>query len=82
MKLASPGRLDRWILEKSILEKSQGAIKPWEIGQLTLSEALMFLEDPSGRAGSAPTLSDREIEAELERWQGMTPLERLRNFVR
>ena len=70
-------------MEKSLLEKSQGAIKPWEIGQITLAEALMFLEDPKERGGTgAMNLNDAEMAAELARWQALTPLERLRECGR
>lgn len=71
------------MLEKSLLEKSQGSIKPWEIGRFTIAEALMFLEDPRGRGpGGTPNMNDDEIAAELQRWQGLTPLERLRDVRR
>ena len=74
--------MNRWSLEKSLLEKSNGAIKPWEIGQFTLAEILMFLEDPEKRAPSGlPNMSDTEMTAAFEIWQALTPLERLDNVL-
>lgn len=41
----------------------------------------MFLEDPKDRdGGGAPAMSQHEIKAELEYWQALTPLEKLRNY--
>ena len=75
MILSQPGRLNRYALEKSILEKSQGAVKPWEIELWTLPEVFLFLDSPE-QAG----ISEAEAIAELEAWAALKPSERLRAF--
>ena len=75
MTFSRPGRLNRYAIEKSILEKSQGSVKPWEIEQWTLPEVFLFLDSPE-----RPGISEAEAIAEIEAWSRLGPKERLRAF--
>lgn len=51
--------------------------RPWEIKLLTLAEVAMELE------GDEPTaMSESQVDAEIRRWRGLGPLERVRSFQR
>lgn len=64
-----------------MLEKSEGAVKPWEIADWTLSEIFLFLEKADARSPSgALSLDDADLDAAFSAWQGLGPLERLRQY--
>ncbi len=71
------------MIHKSVVEKSQGAIKPHEVGQLTFAEVCWYLEDSKNRGGGGGgDMSDAELAAEVERWRRMSPAEKLRDYKR
>ena len=71
-------------MHKGIVEKSNGAIAPKEVGTWTLPEIDLFLADPKEHTptGNANLKTDWEAATELAAWARLTPLERLQNFQR
>ena len=58
-----------------MLEKSQGAVKPWEIAKWTLPEIFLFLEKSEDHATSEP-----EARAAAKLWAGLTASEKLKAY--
>lgn len=52
---------------------------PHQVDQMTLSEITVVLSDRKNRAwgGRGRAMSGTELDAEIERWEGLTPREQL-----
>ncbi len=78
---ASPFRSD-WLLHKRLLEARDNLL-PEQIGSLTLGDVDLILADPKGRCpDGSDSMSEPEMLLAAARWREMTPLERIRGFVR
>jgi hypothetical protein len=76
-----PGRINRYAIEKSILEKSMGTVHPKDLETWTISEVFLFLIDPEERCpDGSPNMSETEIRAAAEEWAAKPPLEKLRSY--
>ena len=83
-EVAAPGgRPVSWFaIDKALMEKLPG-LKPWECDRFTLAEIEYVLAEPEEALhDGAPDMSDADILAHAQRWEALTPVERLREAAR
>lgn len=76
-----PGLIPWYAIHKALCEKVRGLV-PEDVGRITLAEVALLLDDGKRSPIGAPSMTTEEGIAEWQRWQAMTPLEKLRNFQR
>lgn len=79
-----PGNpIDWWRVDRQLCETY--GYTPQQIDDLTISEILMLMDDPSAarpHGGRGMSMTDAEIRAGVTRWAQMTPRERLQQAMR
>ena len=80
MPPGKPQRVNWAVVDKMVMEKSEGRITPEMIGEMTLPEIFAFLQDPRQLGPGGRNMTTAEIERRLLKHKTAGPLERLRRY--